>query len=192
MDTFRFTSISTEEFLAFLDEKLPGVSSAVGANEWFYQPGMPANAPVFRSESLERLTALAEGWPGGARPTKEQIAGWTPPELLLYLQHLPRELDRTSLEWLDRTLDLTARGNHEILVEWLVIAGGSDFEPVFPRIREVLTRVGRMKYLRPLYGALGRHARTRALAAEIFAAASSGYHQLSSRVVASVMAKYPA
>jgi len=191
MDTFRFTSISTEEFLAFLDEKLPGVSRTVGAKEWFYEPGMPANAPVFRSESLERLTALAEGWPGGARPANEQLAAWTPPELLLYLQHLPRELDRASLEWLDRTLGLTARGNHEILVEWLAIAGGSDFEPVFPRIREVLTRVGRMKYLRPLYGALGRHPRTRALAAEIFAAASPGYHQLSTRVVASVMAKYP-
>jgi aminopeptidase N len=192
MDTFRFTSISTEEFLAFLDEKLPGVSTTVGAKEWFYEAGMPANAPVFRSESLERLTALAEAWPGGVRPTAEQIAAWTPPELLLYLQHLPRELDRASLEWLDGTLGLTARGNHEILVEWLVIAGGSDFEPVFPRIREVLTRVGRMKYLRPLYGALGRHGRTRALAAEIFASASPGYHQLSTRVVASVMAKYPA
>ncbi len=192
MDTFRFTSISTEEFLAFLDEKLPGVSTTVGAKEWFYAAGMPANAPVFRSESLERLTALAEGWPDGVRPAPEEMARWTPPELLVYLQHLPREMDRPSLDWLERTLDLTARGNHEILVEWLVIAGGSDHEPVFPRIREVLSRVGRMKYLRPLYAALGRHERTRALAAEIFAAASPGYHQLSTRVVASVMAKYPA
>jgi uncharacterized protein (DUF2062 family) len=76
-------------------------------------------------------------------------------------------------------------------VEWLTIAAGSDYEPVFPRVREVLTRVGRMKYLRPLYTALGRHARTRALATEIFAAASPGYHALSRRVVESVMQKYP-
>ena len=66
-------------------------------------------------------------------------------------------------------LDLMKRGNYEILVEWLTIAAGSDYEPVFPRVREVLTRVGRMKYLRPLYGALGGHDRTRALAREIFA-----------------------
>jgi hypothetical protein len=47
-----------------------------------------------------------------------------------------------------------------------------------------------MKYLRPLYGALGQHARTRALAREIFAAASPGYHGLSRRVVASVLESY--
>jgi aminopeptidase N len=190
MDMFRFTSISTEEFLAFLDEKLPGVSAAVGARRWFYEAGLPENAPVFRSAALEELTALAGGWTTGVRPTPEQMAGWTPPELLIYLQHLPRELDRESLDWLERSLNLTARGNYEILVEWLVIAGGSDYKPVFPRIREVLTRVGRMKYLRPLYAALGRHERTRALAVEIFAAASPTYHQLSARVVASVMGKY--
>ena len=49
-----------------------------------------------------------------------------------------------------------------------------------------------MKYLRPLYGALGATPRTRALAREIFAAASPGYHGLSRRVVASVLESYPA
>jgi hypothetical protein len=82
------------------------------------------------------------------------------------------------------------RGNHEILVEWLVIAAGSDHEPAFGKLREVLARVGRMKYLRPLYTALGRHPRTRSLARDILAAASPGYHALSRRVVESVMAKY--
>jgi hypothetical protein len=48
-----------------------------------------------------------------------------------------------------------------------------------------------MKYLRPLYTALGRHARTRALAREVFAAASPRYHVLSRRVASSVMAKFP-
>jgi len=50
--------------------------------------------------------------------------------------------------------------------------------------------VGRMKYLRPLYAALGRHPRTRALAREIFAAARPGYHALSRRVIESVLEKY--
>jgi leukotriene-A4 hydrolase len=77
-------------------------------------------------------------------------------------------------------------------VEWLTIAGGSDYEPVFGRLREVLVRVGRMKYLRPLYTALGRHARTQALAREIFDGARDGYHALSRRVVQQVFEKYPA
>lgn len=188
--TFRFTSITSEEWLEFLEKKLPGVAAKVGVKDWLYSPGMPANAPVFRSKALEDLSSLAERWSAGARPTKEQVAGWSPSEMLIYLQRLPRQMDRASCEWLDRNLTLTGRGNYEILVEWLTIAAGSDYEPVFARIKEILTRVGRMKYLRPLYMALGHHPRTRALAREIFAAASPGYHALSRRVVESVMGKY--
>jgi len=187
---FRFTSITTEDFTAFLDEQLPGVGAQVGARAWLYEVGMPDNAPVFRSAELEALTALAEGFEGGGRPTPAQVSAWAPAEMLIYLQHLPRELGADACAWLDTNLKLTGRGNHEILVEWLTIAVGSDYEPVFGRVREVLSRVGRMKYLRPLYGALGRHARTRALARDIYAAARPGYHALSRRVIESVMEKY--
>ncbi len=190
MSRFRFTSITSEEFLAFVEAELPGVSATVGAQEWVYEPGLPANAPVFRSEALERLAALAGGFSASARPDAAALASWSPLQKLAYLQRLPRELDAASCEWLDASLGLTGSGNHEVLVEWLTIAGGSDHEPVFARIREVLTRVGRMKYVRPLYAALGRHARTRALAREIFAAASDGYHHLSRRTAQSEMAKY--
>ena len=50
--------------------------------------------------------------------------------------------------------------------------------------------MGRMKYLRPLYGALGTHPRTRTLARAVFREAAPGYHALSRRVVESVMEKY--
>jgi leukotriene-A4 hydrolase len=103
---------------------------------------------------------------------------------------LPREMDAVGCEWLDRTLGLSRRGNYEILVEWLTIAAASDYEPAFTQVREVLTGVGRMKYLRPLYKALGRHTRTRALAREIFATAAPGYHAVARRVVESEMEKY--
>jgi aminopeptidase N len=187
---FRFTSITTEEFMEFVEERLPGISAQVQAESWLHQPGMPSNAPVFQSSALESLTSLAEGWTAEARPSKDQMSAWGPSELLIYLQHLPRELDLDACRWLDQQLQLTERGNYEILVEWLTIAAGSDYEPVFDRVRQVLLRVGRMKYLRPLYTALGRHARTRKLGREIFAAAAPGYHALSKRVVEAVIAKY--
>ncbi len=191
MARFRFTSITTEEFLEFLEQALPGIAGQVGAGQWLYEPGLPDNAPVFRSFVIESLKALAEAWPQGARPTPEQASRWSPAQTLVYLQHLPRELEAASCAWLDRTFGLGSQGNHEILVEWLTIAGGSDYEPAFPRLRDVLTHVGRMKYLRPLYAALGRTARTRALARDVFAAASPRYHHLSRRVASSVMSKYP-
>ncbi len=187
---YRFTSITTEEFLRFLDGELPGVATQVGAREWLYEPGLPQNAPVFRSPRLDGLVALAHAFAGGERPASSASAAWSPAEMLVYLQNLPREIEREGCAWLDAALGLTGRGNHEILVEWLTIAAGSDYEPAFPRLREVLLRVGRMKYLRPLYAALGRHPRTRALAREVFAEAAPRYHSLSRRVAASVIEKY--
>jgi len=187
---FRFTSITTEDFLAFLDQRLPGTAAEVDAHAWLYEPGLPGNAPAFASARRDALVALAQAFPRGARPSDEEVAGWNANETLVYLQNLPRRLPQGECEWLDRALALTGRGNYEVLVEWLTIAAGSDHEPAFARIREVLMQVGRMKYLRPLYGALGATPRTRALARDVFAAAAPRYHVLSRRVAASVIAKY--
>ena len=191
IDGFRFTSITTEEFLRFLDDEASRRRLRGGRPPLALRaraPGERSRLPLPRDPVAHRPR---RGLPRGRPPVAaEMAAGWTPAQMLIYLQHLPRELDATSCAWLARTLRLGACGNHEILVEWLAIAAGSDYEPAFPRLREVLTRVGRMKYLRPLYTALGRHPRTRALAREVFATASPRYHNLSRRVASSVMSKY--
>jgi leukotriene-A4 hydrolase len=189
---FHFTSITTEEFLEFLDSRLPGAAAAANASAWLNEPGLPAGAPLFRSESLERIGALAAAWDAGSRPTPDEVGRWSPAETLAYLQRLPRRIAHAGCAWLDRQLELTARGNHEILVEWLAIAAGSDYEPAFARLREVLLRVGRMKYLRPLYSAMAASSRTRALAREVYAEARPGYHALSRRVAEAAIAAYPA
>jgi len=192
MARFHFTSITSEEFLAFLEERLPGVAGQVGARSWLYEPGLPPNAPVFRSPRLDALVSLSSAFARGERPNPAAIARWNTSETLVYLQNLPRQLDEGSCGWLDAALGLTGRGNYEIVVEWLTIAAGSDYEPVFVRLREVLLSVGRMKYLRPLYTALGRHPRTRALAREVFSAPAPRYHQLPPALPASNIDKYAA
>jgi leukotriene-A4 hydrolase len=188
--TFRFTSITSEEFIAFLDREIPGAASAVDADAWLHKTGMPSNAPVFKSEKLDELTAAAEAFAGGKYPALQKACGWDSSELLIFLQHLPRRLGPEQLVWLDQNFKLTQRGNYEILVEWLSIAAGSDSEPVFQRVGEVLMEVGRMKYLRPLYSALGQNSRTQALAGEIYKQGKARYHSLSRRVIESVMEKY--
>jgi leukotriene A-4 hydrolase/aminopeptidase len=190
IDTFRFTSITSEEFIDFLEQELPGAADAVKANSWLYETAMPSNAPAFKSEKLDELIAAANGFAEGRRPGPKQAGKWDSNELLVFLQNLPRELDHESLAWLNQNFNLTQRGNYEILVEWLTIAAGSGYEPVFDRVRQVLLEVGRMKYLRPLYTALGKRARTRALAREIYSQGKARYHTLSRRVIESVLDKY--
>jgi aminopeptidase N len=189
---FRFTSITSEEFLEFLQESMPGLADKVDAKIWVYSPGLPANCPVFRSEALESLQALSAGWKSGERPPENAFKIWSPEETLVYLQGLPRPMPEADCLWLDETFSLTGRTNYEVLVEWLSIAAASDCPSVFPRLREVLMSVGRMKFLRPLYRAMGATPRTRSLAREIFTAARPGYHSLSSRLAEEIIAAYPA
>ncbi len=191
MGRFRFQSITTEQFCEFLQERFPVLLAKINADAWLNQPGLPANAPRFVSSRLDELTALAELWRNGRRPAESQLTGLRPAELVVFLQALPRELSAADCAWLDGLLGLTGRGNYEILVHWLGIALASGYAPAFPRARQVLSTVGRMKYLRPLYQALGRTVEGRKLAREVFAEASPGYHSLSRRVAVSVMEQYP-
>ena len=191
MAHFRFQSITTEQFCAFVETQFPGLLARIKADTWLHEAGMPADAPRFVSPALESLTALAEGWASGQRPTDAQLQAWGTSELLIYLQHLPRGLSPEDCAWLDENLKLTARGNYEILVEWLCIAAGSGYSPVFERVRQVLSTVGRMKYVRPLYQALGKTEAGRQLAREVFAQAAPSYHGLTRRVAEGVIGNYP-
>jgi hypothetical protein len=186
IERFRFTSITTEDWLRFVQEQLPGAAEAIGVVDWLDGAGLPSNEPRFTSAAESGRQALAARVAAGARPSDEMV-GWTTAETLVFLNALPRPLDAGTCAWLDRSLGLTASGNHEILVVWLAIAIASDYEPSRQRVREVLTNVGRMKYLRPLYTALARNPRTLSLGREILAEAAPGYHPLSRRVASTIL-----
>jgi leukotriene A-4 hydrolase/aminopeptidase len=185
--TFHFQSITTDEFLAFLEQELPGVYEQIRGPEWVDGPGMPDNELPVESARVDRVRDLAAGWADGARPDPAATADWSPTEWQLYLQGLPRELPHDDCRWLDETFGLTQQRNYEVLVEWLTIAAASAYEPALPRVREVLTEVGRMKYLKPLYNALMRHDGTAALAREVFADVKDSYHPLSRGAVAGIL-----
>jgi leukotriene-A4 hydrolase len=185
--TFRFQSITTDEFLAFLEKELPGVYEKINGPTWVEEPDMPDNELPVVSAKVDRVRSLAAGWADGSRPDAAETKAWSPTEWQLYLQDLPRELSAEDCAWLDDTFNLTAQGNYEVLVEWLTIAAASAYEPALPKVREVLTDVGRMKYLKPLYTALMSQEKTVPLAREVFAEVKESYHPLSRGSVAGVL-----
>ena len=191
MKRFRFQSVTTEQFCAFVESTFPGLLAEVDAPAWLDLAGLPENAPRFVSARLEELTALARSWKTG--PGLDAAASkWRPDEVLIFLQQLPRELGPADCARLDAALKLTGRGNFEVLTAWLCLAAANGYEPAFEPARRMLTRVGRMKYVRPLYQALGKTAPGRAIAREVFGQAAPSYHALTRRAAESVMSQYPA
>ncbi len=175
---FSFTSITTADFEAFLNAELPGLAEEINIKQWIHQAGLPENAPVFSSERLEMLENLGRGWSDGLRPDVAEAKAWSPEDWQIYLQSLPRTMPHDECAWLNDNFNLNGQGNAEILSNWLIIAAGSGYEPAFAPIGAFLGRVGRMKYLKPLYTALYANEGTKDLAKEIFASNSASYHPI--------------
>src|SRR5215217_3206618 len=147
--TYRFRALTTEEFIAFTERELPGVLAKVDAEAYLQRPGIPAGAPSPRSSRLEELLRLR-----GTVPSKDAVKDWTPAEWQLFLEWLPSDTSRDVFRQLDERFELTKSRNSEVLVAWLVASLRAGWEPAVGRTEAFLGEVGRMKYLKPLYGVL--------------------------------------
>ena len=182
LETFRFGAITTEDFVAHIEEKLPGALAKANAKAWLDEPGVPASAPPLRSARLDAIEAL-----GTTVPTREQTQTWSATEWNLYLESMQRPAPAATCRALDEQYKLTASNNHDVLVPWLALALKSRFLGVVPRVEQVLGSVGRMKYLRPLYTALAGDATTRATARAVFTRSGPSYHPIARAMVESIL-----
>jgi leukotriene-A4 hydrolase len=183
MRAYRFQALTTEEWLVFLERELPGAAERVDAAAYLHAPGLPASAPVPRSERLARVLALPPGVPDA------HVGGrLTPLEWRLYLDHMPRPTPAAACAALDARFALSASKNAEILSGWLELALESGYAPAVPRAIGFLGEVGRMKYLKPLYKALVASLDTSTLAREAYARHRDGYHPIAQHVVESLFA----
>lgn len=174
----RFTSITTDEFLSFVERELPGVLDAVRWREWVDGDGIPDNAPVTRSAMLDALEQF-----GSSIPDKAQGEAMSATEWQLYLDRLPRGAAHPLLDALDARFALTQTGNMEVKVAWLELALSSGYSEAYSEAERVLRSVGRMKYLKPLYDGLLARGETRALAESTFALAAESYHPIARAVI---------
>jgi len=178
IETFAFRSITTDDFVRFTRAALPGALEAIDAPAWIEGPGVPSNAASGGSARLDALRAL------GTTPPADAVAGaWSPAEWQLWLQQCARTPDDVDCAALDARFDLSVSGNFEVLVAWLELGVLAGYVPAVPRACQLLSQVGRMKYLRPLYKALMVRPETRAVARSTFEACAPAYHPIARQVV---------
>ena len=182
VETFQFQAITTDDFLAFVKTEIPAALDKVNVAAWVNEGGIPKDAPVPHSAKLDALERL-----GATIPEPEAVRDFSPTEWTLYLESLPRPVSTKDCETLDRRFKLTRGSNYEVLVAWLEVCAESNFQPAMPRIEDVLARVGRIKYLRPLYLALTNNAATHEFALKCFDRFKEGYHPIARQVVEGVL-----
>lgn len=182
-DHFSFQSVTTADFLAYLEKHLanevPDLIEKVPLKKWLLEPGLPENAPVPESDAFQAVERAATSWAEGAIsaseiPTRE----WTTQEWLHFLRSLPADLQPSQMKVLDATCALTVSENSEILFQWLLISIRNNYEPAYPRVETFLTTVGRRKFLKPLYSELVKTEEGKSGAAAIYRKARPLYHPI--------------
>jgi aminopeptidase N len=173
---FRFTALTTEEFVRFARTHLGEIET----DAWLHQPGLPPDAPAPVSERLSAIRRL-----DGRVPSTDETSDWTAIEWQIYLDSATDAM----LPELDRRFDLTRSQNYDVLARWLTLAARGQYQPAYPRLEEFLCRVGRIKYLRPLYESMVEVPALRAVAERTFERCGSAYHPIARAIVADVLAR---
>ncbi len=184
LQAHRFGAATTDDFIAHFEKHAPGLLAKVNALAWIDQPGLPGDAPRAQSSRLDALRKFV-----GKIPESAEVAAWSPTEWQLFLEWSPRTLSADQLATLDARFGLSKAKNTEIFVGWLLLALGCGSTAVLPQVEAFVGRVGRMKYLKPLFTALHANPATRPAAKALFEKNRERFHPIAKQVIAGLLAK---
>jgi leukotriene-A4 hydrolase len=188
---YAFQSISTEEFLGYLERTLvsdyPESVSMERVQQWIFEPGIPDGAPVPRSVAFADIEPLRQDWLSGRIAAEDIDTGnWTYHHWKRFLDGMPKQLPRDKLEDLDQAFGLTAVRNNEIAFSWLRIAIRNGYEPAFDRLENFLRTIGRSKFIGVLYEDM-MDAGMDEMALRVFDEARPTYHPLAAKEIAATI-----
>ncbi|MCX8484292.1 MAG: M1 family metallopeptidase [Bacteroidia bacterium] len=182
---------------------------------WIDGGGLPAPGvggfPKLESKAFQRVEQqvsnfLVSGEPlhrGYSVPCDASVidtTGFTTHHWLHLLRQLhtradgsPGRLSRDEMAGLDARFGFTQTQNAEIACDWFVLAIQSDYRPAYQAMHDFLLKVGRRKFLMPIYEASlaqyvvrdGKYEHAfvqgKEMATEIFLQAEPGYHSVAAR-----------
>jgi leukotriene-A4 hydrolase len=179
-DHFAFKSITTEQFLGYLQENLldrfPGIVSRAQVNDWVFGPGLPADAILPVTTMFEPVDEARASWLAGRLTSKKLAIDWNAQQWLYFLNNMPAPLLPAQMADLDKSFDLSKSPNAEIAHSWFKLVIANNYQPGFPRLEDYLKTVGRVKLIAPLYEALMKTPSGTEVAKRVFAKARPGYH----------------
>lgn len=160
--TFARRSLDSYDFKANLldyfssDATASAALQAVDWDSWFYTPGLPPK-PDFDTSLVDVCYALASKWehadPKTFEPQASDIKGWRANQLVVFLeklQALPKPLDSVLTQKMAHVYGLAKGQNVEVVARYLKLALMAKDKEMLQPTAELLGRVGRMKFVRPL------------------------------------------
>jgi aminopeptidase N len=185
---YQFRSLTTAEFEEYLGTHLPEVFDLVDIKKWLYQPGFPEDAPSLKSTVLNNLLALVDDFKAQKRILEEQVFGWKPAEVTLFLRSIPQTITVEECRYLEALFDLKQTKNAGILSAFFVIALQSGYRETLPRVERFLQEIGRTFLLLRVYRAMLHSEWTRNEVTRIFDNSKKRYHPITVSTIEQVIA----
>ena len=163
--TFARKSLDSYEFKSTLlsffsnDSEAYAFLKNLDWDKWFYAPGFPPK-PDFDTSLADSCYALASRWenlndnPGADfQPSSSDIAGWGSNQVVVFLeavQEFKKPLGKKEVHIMGEQYGLLKSGNAELTSRFFAIGLKAKAEEVYGPTVELLGKVGRMKFVRPL------------------------------------------
>ena len=185
----KFQTIVTEEFLSYLKENLLDDNfKGLNVEQWVFDSGIPKNCPKVISQRFKNVeSSVATFLDGGAKELKVISEKWSTHEWLHFLKHLPRSLNLDQMADLDKVFNLSSSGNSEILAVWFLQSIKNDYRPAFENLEKFLVKIGRRKFLQPLYLELSKKQEHKIWAKKVYQKARNNYHYVSFNTIDNIL-----
>lgn len=176
-EVYKFKTITTEEFEDYIKSQLDTIQlDAIHLHEWLYNAGLPDNAPGFESKLFDSVEKEKENLLNGKSTI--QYKDWDFNQWLYFINSIRNKATLEQLNSLNKRYHFLESNNAEILAGWLtnnIIVGN---KVVNSRLEGFLCKVGRRKFLTPLYKALLQSGQ-KDEALKIYRNCRSSYHSVS-------------
>lgn len=192
-DSHAFQSLSTEQFVAYLNAHLikgdTALENEIRVKEWVYGTGIPANVVYpknlwAKGGKFSKIEAIAQQF------YKNELQGtsWanemvTSNEKKFFISMLKQPLSVAQMTFLDSKFNFTASNNTDIQLAWYTLAIRYSYTAANQRIEDYLAENGRMWHIIPLYKEMTKTPEGLKRARAIYKIARPNYHPMTYKAI---------
>jgi leukotriene-A4 hydrolase len=188
----KFKPMNTEMALAYMDEHLwkgkENLKKEVDVEQWVFHTGVPTNCPRPSHARFDAVDECRKEMEIKGE-TKADYYKWTTHEYLQFLRKLPRTITVEKMRTIDQRFEFTKTTNSEIAFEWYMLSLHTKYAVAYPAIEKFLMRVGRKKFVKPIYSQMMKDDIQKNMAIAIFAKAKETYHPATTKAVTEIITK---
>ena len=205
-----YKSVSSFSFVNELESMLLAPNKlSFDYDEWIYEKGLPSNCLIINSPRLRFMESFANRFIEGEdifapkisyewlklkntrKKKRVEIREFFEKEeyIVQEWQTFIRTLSQKNitipqLQYLDSVLNFSTSNNAEIASEWFVLNINCRNKEIRPNIEKFIAKVGRRKYLMPIYEALVKNPEDKVWAKNVFDKSKAYYHAVSRNSIA--------